>query len=159
MVNKVQNGPKAAGCLITSDDVPRLFATASAYGAQLGCGACNAIVGLSIPLLVTKLNLSAATLGQLFMYGGIGYFIGLYTSLKILESGMLFISKIGMSTCSIYITAIAQACMIPAASFNVVKLLIFMTFFGMGGTDNMSSIALSEMWGQRVQPWYAVYTQ
>jgi hypothetical protein len=43
--------------------------------------------------------------------------------------------------------------MISATDLSTVKAIVFCVFMGMGGVDTISTVALSEMWGQRVQPW------
>mmetsp|Transcript_14900 Transcript_14900/g.22417 ORF Transcript_14900/g.22417 Transcript_14900/m.22417 type:complete len:592 (+) Transcript_14900:89-1864(+) len=145
--------PKAAGCLVTVDDIPRVFATLSAYGAQLGTGSCSAMVGMALPYLALQLNVSVASLGPMFAFCGAGYFCGIYLSARAIDKDYLVFSKIVASCICICLSAIASFSIIYSRNIYTLGMSFFAQYMGFGGVDNFSTIAIAEMWGQRVQPW------
>ena len=88
-------------------------------------------------------------LGASFNTLGLGYFCGLLFSLQFMEYNYcISISKTAQACICIYITGVCQALIIFQNTLMMIKILVFFGFFGMGGVDTLSTIALSEMWGQ-----------
>lgn len=144
-------GPKAAGCLITYYDIPRICATFSGYGAQLGSGASVVTLGLAIPSLALGFDLPAAVLGQLFVVGGIGYFFGVLLSAQALEQENLPLSKVILMCIFSCIAGVMVFLMTEATSLLFASIIVTVEYFCFGFVDNFLTVALNEMWGQRVQ--------
>lgn len=145
-------GPKAAGCLITREDFPRLCATGSLYCGQLGVGSSTALLGLCIPYFAEKFSMQLTSFGEIFCFAGVGYFCGILIATKIVESNNKA-SKTLLALLAITFSGIACAFITILHSYNQLKFLLFLEFVGFGQCDTFSSITISEMWGQRVQPW------
>mmetsp|Transcript_4956 Transcript_4956/g.7571 ORF Transcript_4956/g.7571 Transcript_4956/m.7571 type:complete len:564 (-) Transcript_4956:141-1832(-) len=153
-------GPKAAGCLITLSDLPRIYASFVVYGAMCGYGACIGVVGSAIPLLANELHVSRTSLGELFFYRGVGYFAGGLASAGVLSryNSKDILSKELLVFLSIALSGIITVLLATTRNFSFIKALFILQGFGFGGVDTFGTIALSEMWGQRVQPWLQART-
>ena len=108
-------------------------------------------LGFAIPFYASKFDISIPATGHLFVVAGIGYFLGVMLSAKVLENDELPVSKTILSAFCICGSGISMFLASVVPSFAAVQLFVFLMFAGIGGVDNFSTIALSEMWGQRVQ--------
>lgn len=147
--------PKSTGCLIQNDDIPRIIGSISAYGAQFGCGAGIAVIGLTLPHLVKKFSINVSDIGSsFFICPGIGLIIGLLLSYHVRQTLTITmkLSKISLSCISIFIAGIIQLIiMIITSNINIIILLNLFQFTAFGCVEGFSTIALFEMWGQRIQ--------
>ena len=144
--------PKATGCLVQGDDIPRVCASISAYGAQFGCGAGTALLGLTFPHLLEKFHLLASDLGiKVFTCAGVGLIIGLVLSYQIRQTVIINLSKISLACCSIFIASCLQLLVMISDDINLICLLYILQFTAFGCVEGFTLIALFEMWGQRIQ--------
>lgn len=149
----IQLAPKATGCLITNDDIPRLLASISAFGAQFGCGAGTAVLTLTLPYLVKKNHINISHIGSCFFISpGLGIIIGLLLSYHLRQTIITMkLSKISLSCISIFIAGILQLIIMLVTNIYIILLLNLLQFTAFGCVEGFSTIALFEMWGQRIQ--------
>ena len=144
--------PKSTGCLFLNDDIPRIIASISAYCAQFGCGAGIAVISLTLPSLVNKYHILTSSIGLLFfIYPGIGLILGLLISYHIRQTISIKLSKILLSCCSIFIAGLLQIIIMFITNLNMILFFHLLQFTAFGCVEGFSTIALFEMWGQRIQ--------
>lgn len=154
----IELAPKSTGFLITNDDIPRLLASISAFGAQFGCGAGTAVLGLTLPYLVRKNHIDVSNIGSLFFISpGVGIIIGLLLSYHVRQTMTMKLSKISLSCISIFIAGILQLIMMLITNIYFTLLLNLLQFTAFGCVEGFSTIALFEMWGQRIQVIFIIF--
>lgn len=151
----MESGPKSSGCHLTRDDIPRVLASCVVYGAVVCYGACIGVLGSAIPILAEKLDVEPTDLGSLFAYRGGGYFFGALFCSWFLNryDGKDILSKQMLVFFSIAISGFATVLLSQTMSLMVIRGLFSIQGAGFGGVDTFGVIAISEMWGQRMQPW------
>jgi hypothetical protein len=145
------SGPKAAGCLITREDIPIIIASGSVYCACVARGCCIAVLAASIPEMSKAVQMESTAFGELFTSRGIGFFLGTLLSAAVVESVKVNIPKHVYVCISIIITGIATLLFSMTTSFLYMNGLVFCQGLGFGGVHTFSTLALMEMWGQRCQ--------
>jgi uncharacterized membrane protein (Fun14 family) len=144
--------PKATGCLLQGDDIPRICASVSAFGAQFGCGAGTALLGLTFPHLVEKFHVTVSNLGpKVFSSAGIGLIIGLVVSYQIRQTMVINLSKISLACLSIFIASCLQLLVMISDDINLICILYTLQFAAFGCVEGFTLVAFFEMWGQRIQ--------
>lgn len=144
-------GPKAAGCLITREDIPLMIASGSVYCACIARGCCIAILAASIPEMSKTVDKDSTAFGELFTSRGIGFFLGTLVAAAVVESVKVNIPKHIYVCASILITGAASAMFSVTSSFLYLNALAFGQGLGFGGVHTFTTLALMEMWGQRCQ--------
>ena len=152
-----QRGPKAAGCLVTYDDIPRVIASFAVYFGAFGYGACLATVGAAIPYMSEEFGVDKTDLGVLFALRGVGYLFGTCLSAYLLRVVSPDVAKYKIMCASAVVSGISAVLMSTMNSLFPLKVLIIGQGLGFAGLDTFTAIGLSEMWGQRVQPWYSLF--
>jgi hypothetical protein len=151
MINP-QLAPKATGCLLQGDDIPRVCASVSAFGAKFGCGAGTALLGLTFPHLVEKFHVLASDLGpKIFSSAGIGLIIGLVVSYQIRQTMAINLSKISLACLSIFVASCLQLLVMISGDINIICILYVLQFSAFGCVEGFTLVAFFEMWGQRIQ--------
>jgi uncharacterized membrane protein len=144
--------PKATGCLIQSDDIPRICASLSAFGAQFGCGAGTALLGMTFPHLILKFDLRASYLGpRIFSSAAIGFILGLAVSYHVRQTMSLNLSRISLACLSIFLASFLQLLVMVSDEITLICLLYLLQFAAFGCVEGFTLVALFEMWGQRIQ--------
>ena len=146
-------GPKATGCLVKGDDIPRVCASLCLFGAKFGIGACSAITVVAFSALPDIFGFNPLYLSYLFTFAGIGYVCGILVAKKILSMSYIPLSKTMLATISVHITALAVVFTVYSNGLASMCCLYFVEFIGVGAVDCFATVALCEMWGQRIQPW------
>jgi len=154
----------ASYCLISTDDIPRICASISVYGACFGFGCGFAVLGASILQLSDTIHCASTSMGVIFVYRGVGVLAGALVSLKVLGWDFVLYSK--HRICSMLgifagITLAVISFVSSGSTRGHCDLVVMSTYCALffveglcfGGIDAFSALSLSEMWGQRVQPW------
>jgi len=144
-------GPKAAGCLVTREDIPLMIASGSVYCACIARGCCIAILAASIPEMSRSVDKDSTAFGELFTSRGIGFFLGTLIAAAVVESVKVNIPKHIYVCISILITGAASMMFSVTNSFLYLNALAFGQGLGFGGVHTFTTLALMEMWGQRCQ--------
>ena len=124
-------------------------------------------LGASIHEFAISIDVNDTSMGRMFVYRGIGFLLGAVLSMRILRMESLHLSK--HAICSILaIIAGSALAFIPVFSTHIsqygnsenkwlwtlfIGILFFIQGFCFGGIDAFSALSISEMWGQRTQPW------
>ena len=153
----VEKGPKAAGCLVTYDDIPRVIASFAVYIASFGYGTCLATVGASIPYMSDEFGVDKTDFGVLFALRGLGYLCGACVGAWLLRVVSPEVAKYKIMCASTVLSGISAVLMSRLNSLFLLKVLIIGQGLGFAGLDTFAAVGLSEMWGQRVQPWCVAY--
>jgi MFS family permease len=137
------------------------------FGACFGFGAGFAVLGASISQFAYSVGYADTTLGNIFVYRGLGFLLGALLSMKALRVEVLNASKHLVCSLLIIIAGILLAS-VPAVSSTlmtdaghkyellwmvIVNSIFFTQGLCFGGLDAFSALSISEMWGQRTQPW------
>jgi hypothetical protein len=148
-----ETGPKAVGCLVNGDDIPRICASFCLFGAKLGIGACSSITAIAFSALPDIFDFSPTYLSYLLTFVGLGYVCGILICIKVLSYTDIPLSKTMLACICVHITAAAVVLSTQANELYSMCTLFFIEFMGVGAVDSFATLALSEMWGQRIQPW------
>ena len=148
-----EKGPKAAGCLVTHEDIPRVIASFAIYIASFGYGTCLAALGASIPYMSDEFGVDKTDFGVVFTLRGLGYLCGTCGSAYLLRVVSPEVAKYKIVCASTILSGMSTVMMSKLNSFFLLKVLIVIQGMGFAGLDTFAAIGLSEMWGQRVQPW------
>lgn len=144
--------PKATGCLVQSDDIPRICASLSAFGAQFGCGAGTALLGLTFPHFLKKFHLEISNFGPLiFSCAGIGMVLGISLSYHVRQTVSVNLSKISLACLSIFVASLLQLLIMLSDNILLICILYILQFTSFGCVEGFTLIAFFEMWGQRIQ--------
>lgn len=129
------------------------------YGSSLGFGSGIAALGASIPQLARGLGVAETSTGQFFTYRGVGVMFGACVSAKLLESPNSYLSKPFICCLGILVAGLALGLVpvvadaFPGTAMDLVKFLFALEGASFGVVESYSAVAISEMWGQRQQPW------
>jgi len=118
-----------------------------------------------VPQLADGINVPDTGIGRMFVYRGVGFLLGALLSIKLLRVPNLYFSK-HMICCVLILVAGLSLSMVPVVAqhypahtkhnwvlVTMVGSLFFIEGMCFGGIDAFSALAISEMWGQRTQPW------
>jgi hypothetical protein len=144
--------PKATGCLLQGDDIPRICASLSAFGAQFGCGAGTALLGITFPHLILKFDFQVSHLGpKVFSSAAVGFIIGLAVSYHVRQTMTLNLSRVSLACLSIFLASFLQLLVMFSDDISLICLLYLLQFTAFGSVEGFTLVALFEMWGQRIQ--------
>ncbi|KAJ1425024.1 hypothetical protein B484DRAFT_94614, partial [Ochromonadaceae sp. CCMP2298] len=143
-----------AGCSVSAEDRVIVIASISCFFACLSQGCGISIVASSVSEMAQIAGVEVTEFGTVFFAGGIGFLVGCLCCSSLLDAGVVDgVPKHYLCCVAATLAGLATVLLMHTSSFHMMALYVLVQVFGFGGVHLFSTLAIQEMWGQRVQPW------
>jgi hypothetical protein len=122
------------GCFLRREDAPLLLSSFACFAGFIVYGACVASLGAALPSVASHFNKTEAEFGVVFTVRGIGFLIGTFLSMYILQLSSIWFSKQTMACMAISLLGLTTGLLVAIPNnFTAAIVIFFVQGLSFGG--------------------------